>query len=437
MYKRQEKAPIYLAYLKSGQKFPEMFDQVRLGSATIIRKDKSKVLGLLRKVRPIGSDEHTSHGAIIDKYGYECEWDETKLKSIAYRLQSIKYELVPEFIKKLVAAYFCGVLRFSSSIIWLRSTVKHRNRVRFYYCMAMASVLGLTAVEALNLTCCKNMSVRESNSDYLRLLKETELPSIREMASLDSVSVVKQIALMKPNWFRCGTLRQQTAARVRGESGLTTGIKPSCKNTLLEGLFNLKTGYQDEYGKHRENIKDKKEEIRHSYKNKIDKLGKQKNYNRKHLQSLYRERKVELARVDTPCLQYYFAAQEFCVVNGRVDYSHLIRAYTLRSRDAFACLDTVERVLKFKTPIRSAPALTRNQQGGSGTPIARRTRNSRIRGSPTRLQEATNRKQGESSSGGSSPRTEKVNSKRSRIILPCASWSGGCLLYTSPSPRDS
>ena len=98
-----------------------------------------------------------------------------KLKSIAYRFQAIKYELVPEFIKKLVSAYFCGVLRFSSSIIWARSTAKHKNRVRYYYCMAMASVLGMTAVEALNLTCCKNMSVRESNKDYLRLLKETEL----------------------------------------------------------------------------------------------------------------------------------------------------------------------------------------------------------------------------------------------------------------------
>ena len=63
-----------------------------------------------------------SHGKMIDKYGYETAWNIVKLKQIAYRLQHIKTKLVPEFTRKLVAAYFCGVVRYSSSILWVRSS---------------------------------------------------------------------------------------------------------------------------------------------------------------------------------------------------------------------------------------------------------------------------------------------------------------------------
>ena len=103
---------------------------------------------------------------MIDKYGYECEWNIDKLKSIAYRLQRIKYQIVPEFTKKLVSAYFCGIVRFSSSILWCRSTEKHRSTVRYYYCMALSAILGITAAEALNLSCCKNLSYGEYTEDW-------------------------------------------------------------------------------------------------------------------------------------------------------------------------------------------------------------------------------------------------------------------------------
>ena len=386
-----------------------------------MRKRESKVLGLIRKDRPINSDKDLSHGSLIDKYGYECLWNEGKLKSIAYRLQSIKYELVPEFIKKLVSAYFCGVLRFSSSIIWLRSTAKHRNRIRFYYCMAMASIMGLTAAEALNLTCCKNMSVRSSNKDYIRLLEETELPSMREMASLDAVSVVKQVSLLKPEWFRCGTLRQQVSARTRGESGLTTAVQLSCKGTLVEQLFNLKQNYAQEFGQRREKIKDKKDSIRDNYKRLLEKAGKQKNYNKRYIQSLYRNRKVELAKVDTPCLQYYFAATEFCTVRGKVDYAHLIRTYTLRSRSIFSCLDTFDRVKNFKTPARKhSDELEASPAAGVCTP--RRSKSPTTASLSSNISSRNKRKIGDSSS---SPKTSQISAKRSRIVLPCSSWSKG------------
>ena len=164
-----DKGPVYLAYLKKNQAFPAEFDSIKLGSAEVKRKCEETVLGLYRKVRPICSDatedNSVSHSKLIDKYGYECGWNINKLKSIAYRLQRIKYKLVPLFTKKLVAAYFCGVVRFSASVIWLRSSWAHKNQVRYYYCMALAACLGLTSAEALNL-CCKNTSVTSDNKYY-------------------------------------------------------------------------------------------------------------------------------------------------------------------------------------------------------------------------------------------------------------------------------
>ena len=158
----------------------------------IKRNDKTVVLGLFRRVRPIHCNiaesacKDHSHDKHIDKYGYECGWNLTKLKQIAYRLQHIKYRLIPEFTRKLVSAYFCGVLRYSASILWCRSSDKNIKQARYYYCMAMSAALGLTAAESVGLSCCRNLSVKSNNTDYLKLLERTGLPSIEEMAMLDA-----------------------------------------------------------------------------------------------------------------------------------------------------------------------------------------------------------------------------------------------------------
>ena len=55
----------------------------------------------------------------------------------------------------------------------------------------MAASLGITTAEALNLACCKYMSVTSENIGYLRLLTETGLPSIEEMACLDAVCTTR------------------------------------------------------------------------------------------------------------------------------------------------------------------------------------------------------------------------------------------------------
>ena len=164
-----DKAPTFLAYLKKNQVYPSSFDNIKLGPATLKRTESAKILGLFRKVRPVNHPSNESCGKFIDNFGYETAWDITKLKQIAYRLQLIKYDIVPEFMKKLVAAYFGGVVRYSSGILWLRSSEKNIKTVRFYYCMAMSAALGLSAAESLNLSCCKHTSVDKDNAGYLHL----------------------------------------------------------------------------------------------------------------------------------------------------------------------------------------------------------------------------------------------------------------------------
>ena len=90
--------------------------------------------------------------------------------------------------------------------------------------MALAAILGLTAAEALNLACCKHQSVKANNSNFKKLISETGLPTIEEMACLDAVSVAKQVHLLKPNWFVKGTLRQQNRARLNKEQCIV-GVK--------------------------------------------------------------------------------------------------------------------------------------------------------------------------------------------------------------------
>ena len=235
-----DKAPMFLAYLNMGQNFPETFDNLKLGNTRISRIDEVKSLGLTRRVRPIDStDLGKSHGRLIDKYGYECIWDETRLKQLAYRFQRVKFSISPEFMKKMVMAYFCGIVRFSSSIIFERAPKAHINLVRFYYCVAMSAALGLTAAEALNLGCCKRMSVNESNSGYKKLLSETGLPSLREMACQDAVSNTKQIFGMIPKWYtktRSSCRTRSVAADESDFQGIS-GVSTECKGTLVDILF--------------------------------------------------------------------------------------------------------------------------------------------------------------------------------------------------------
>ena len=315
-----KKGPTFTAYLKSGQIYPLEFDTLKLGDTPIVRDDQTTVLGLFRKTRPIncsialasGTDcNQHSHGRMIDRYGYECAWDIPKLKRLAYRIQHVKFKLIPEFTRKLVAAYFCGITRFSAAILWLRSSEANMNQVRYYYCMAMAACLCLTTAEALNLSCCKNTSVTSSNNSYLLLLERTGLPSLEEMAMKDAVSITKQIALLRPEWYVNGTARQQEDAAKKNRLSLV-GVQPHCLGTLIDGLLDLRNKFFEKYDVSNRLKRKKKDAIYIDFNRRVKKAIRLKE-SPKQLSRLKRQCKEEISIADSPVLKRYFLAREVLI----------------------------------------------------------------------------------------------------------------------------
>ena len=123
--------------------------------------------------------------------------------------------------------------------------------------------------------------------------------------------------------------------------------------------------------------------------------------------------KEEIAVIDSPCLQKYYDAREFCSINGKTNYSRLIGTFTLYCRLIFNCLDAVDRTHNFKTPARK---LLENVPAGSDTPVSKRTRTiSRLARSKTVTATAQKRPP--------SPIKQK-NAKKAHISLICNSWIG-------------
>ena len=392
------KAPTYLAYLKKGQCLPPEALTLNLDRIHLRRVFSEKILGLTRIVRNPDNPSNKT----IDKYGYECQWDLVKLKQIAYRFQNIRHSIVPEFMKKLVSAYFVGYMRFSSAVIFSRCTPTHLKTARYYYCMAMAAALGLNTAEALNLGCCRHMSVGEDNSGYIRLLELTGLPSIREMACLDSCSLISQTQKIKPEWFHMSeprVSRSQSDGKPR-----IIGVKPTCKGTILQTVLNLRNDYMATFKPVRDSVSKEKQKIRDDFKAKIQNIPNNAERN-KVMARLYNERKAAISKVDTPVLEEYFLARSICSSKGHVNYDHLLRTFALNSRAHFNCLDTTDRFKNFKTPRRTA-ASTSN----SDSPP-----NSRAPNTPTRKRRA-------------SPARGHQSAKRRRAILRCDEWVGNKVL---------
>ena len=344
------KAPTYLAYLKKGQPFCTSFDELKLGECSIKRVNEAVILGLYRRVRaPVQDESLSSSNKIIDKHGYVLEWNITKLKQIAYRLQNIRLQILPVFMKKLVDAYFCGYVRFSASLIWCRSDQKHKDTARFYYCMALSSILGLTTLEALNLACCKHQSVKCDNKYYRKLLLETGLPSLEQMACRDAVTAQKQMSVLKPHWYRFGTSRQQKLHS--GNDSLVVGVTKKGTGTLIHDLYDLTTKYKESYLPTIQKRNKSRNKIIEAYKQKIILAGEDK----KETNRLFLERKEALIEYDGAYLKRYETAKQACTKRGRTNYTHLFRTFSLSSRLEFDCLDTIDRVSNFKTPIKHVP----------------------------------------------------------------------------------
>ena len=70
---------------------------------------------------------------------------------------------------------------------------------------------------------------------------------------------------------------------------------------------------------------------------------------------------------DGAYLKRYVTAKKACTRRGRTNYTHLFKTFSLSSRLEFDCLDTIDRVSNFKTPIKHVPANTSSRNAASNT----------------------------------------------------------------------
>ena len=98
-----------------------------------------------------------------------------------------------------------------------------------------------------------------------------------------------------------------------------------------------------------------------------------------------------------------------------MNYSRLIRTYTLRSRYAFDCLDTVDRVKNFKTPAKSKTISEAIASVEISTTPKRRPR----RGRPSKQSTSKPSKRKRPDSDGN-----RRSGKRALILAPCDIRSG-------------
>ena len=139
--------------------------------------------------------------SLVNKYGYFLEPDLKTYRSCAYRFQGLKDKETPKKLSLAVSSYFVGKLRFCAAFYYLRSTKKELDTLRFYYGMALSSILGLSAYETLGAACCKNMSVSEENKAFKKLLHVIGHPSLSELAIEDAKIFINQTRDIHPDWF--------------------------------------------------------------------------------------------------------------------------------------------------------------------------------------------------------------------------------------------
>jgi len=195
--KENPKGPQILEY--KAKNMPSVVDNhdLHLGDSPF------KVVNEMRELGLNVSTDRSVKGApkIIDKWGYFFRPELTKLASLAYRIQSLKYHYPPQFVRQIVLSYFCGIVRYGSCLYYHRSSQSDLDKLRFYYTMACAAILCISTIDVVKATCCKSMAVKKDNTNYLKLLKMVGLPTFEEMAEKDSVSATRQVFLLKPEFF--------------------------------------------------------------------------------------------------------------------------------------------------------------------------------------------------------------------------------------------
>ena len=88
------------------------------------------------------------------------------------------------------------------------------------------------------------------------------------------------------------------------------------------------------------------------------------------------ECREKVRSVDAPYLERFYQIRELCKTGDKMNNRHCFSTFMLSSRLEFDCLDTVDRIKNFKTPIRVSTQPIFEDQ--SSTPTFRKTRATRL-----------------------------------------------------------
>ena len=105
---------------------------------------------------------------------------------------------------------------------------------------------------------------------------------------------------MKPEWFTFGSARRKALA-ARDKTDNITGVILAIKNTLVYDIYALRSAYNSLYLKIRTQHEESKELVRTKYDKLLNTLMRNA-YIQKDANDLRNKRKIELAKLETPCL---------------------------------------------------------------------------------------------------------------------------------------
>ena len=342
--KDDKKKHSYIEYKRKNMPETIEMNELKLKNKTFTKKTSERELGL----NVTTSFSTTEQKNIVNKYGYRFSPEIGRAKRMAYRFQYLKDWFPPKFLRQMVMSYFCGVIRFGACLYWSRSTRTELDELRFYYTMAASSILGLNAYDILGGCCCKNMTVAQGNKDYLRMLEVTDLPTVEKMALIDSVSAVRQVSELVPEFFSNTVVCDNSDRfRMRDVMGFGTGRKRRLRRTVVH--------YGDvENDKIWRNTSKKvseaglPSELSQIVVNSDALIGdvwrlacRQVDENNK--VGIFTHRKFE---------QFYEISIEYCTNNKEVNYLRAMEEYKILCKDEFKLIEVQERRLAFKTPTK-------------------------------------------------------------------------------------
>jgi len=216
-----KKAPEYYVFIKKGcTTDQELKTPLLLGDTPLKRSYELVQLGVFVCFYKC-QDEASQHGYFLD-------WRSTKTQfnRMAWRLQQIRDYWNPQMRWRTCRVYILGKLMYASCLYYLRAKEECLDKVRFFYVMCLAAVMGLEASEVVTLRNCKLQKVKADNKSFLRACKFLNMPTLKDLAIDTSKYLLKQWAIFRPAQF------------ILGEDGAIVDAAPG-EDKLLKELIAL------------------------------------------------------------------------------------------------------------------------------------------------------------------------------------------------------